>query len=746
MNNHHAISIRLFAFACLCLFAHGSSSLGYAGDRPPQPAAAVDTGVVLWMWLAWAGIIFFAMLMAILMLVRRLKKTSNALQAEKHRHFMSTEKAIRNEALVNEIYNSTNDIFFFHDLDGNMKDVNAAGLRETGYTRDQWQRLNIRDMVPEYLKPECDRYLERIRKNETDRGYMKIHTPAGAHMLLEYNNSLIKDAYGRPTGVRGIARNVTEQHNTRMALKKSEEKYRTILASIEDAYYEVDIAGNIIFFNNAMLRMFGYSPEELKGKNYRAFTVEKDKETIFKTFNHVFQTGKPVKAFDWQFIRKDNTVCHVETSVSLNLDKNNDPIGFFGIMRDLTPRLEGEKRRQELEAQLHQSQKLESIGTLAGGIAHDFNNILFPLIGYTEMTMDELPEDSPLRDNLDKVMKSANRAKAMIQQILAFSRQSKDEFAESVQITPVVRETVKLLRSTFPSTITVEETIAKDIGMVSIDVPRLHQVIMNLCTNALHAVADNPSGRIEITAEQVHITENDAGRFPNLTAGDYVKIRIADNGEGIDPEIAGKIFEPYFTTKPHNKGTGLGLSVSYGIVKNAGGIIQVNSAPGKGAQFDVFLPVAEKPMGVPVKSEGFFQPPPTGTETVLLVDDEHRIAELEQHMIESLGYRVFSRTSSIEALAAFKNNPHKFDIVVTDQTMPNMTGIELAKAILAIRPGIPVIICTGFSEKVTAEKIERVGIKALLTKPIPKIDMAIALRNALDAATPKNPGTNPANE
>ncbi len=696
--------------------------------------------------MAWAGIIFFAMLMAILMLLRRHRKTANALQAEKQRHFMSTEKAIRNEALINEIYSSTNDVFFFHDLGGNMKDVNAAGLRETGYTLDQWRRLNIRDMVPEHLQHECDRYLERIRKNETDRGYMKIRTPAGAHMLLEYNNSLIKDAYGRPTGVRGIARNITEQHNTRIALKKSEEKYRTILASIEDAYYEVDIAGNITFFNNAMLRMFGYSPEELKGKNYRAFTVEKDKETIFKTFNHVYQTGKPVKAFDWQFIRKDNTVCHVETSVSLNRDKNGNPIGFFGIMRDLTPRLEGEKRRRELEAQLHQSQKLESIGTLAGGIAHDFNNILFPLIGYTEMTMDELPEDSPLRDNLDKVMKSAKRAKAMIQQILAFSRQGAEEFAEPVQIAFVIRETVKLLRSTFPSTITVEETIAKDIGMVSIDVPRLHQVMMNLCTNALHAVADNPSGRIEITAEQVHITGNNAGRFTNLTTGDYVRIRVADNGEGIDPEIAEKIFEPYFTTKPQNKGTGLGLSVSYGIVKNAGGIIQVNSAPGMGAQFDVFLPVAEKPVGVPVKSEGFFQPPPTGTETVLLVDDEHRVAELEQHMIESLGYRVFSRTSSIEALAAFKNNPHKFDIIVTDQTMPNMTGIELAKAILAIRPDIPVIICTGFSEKVTAEKIERVGIKALLTKPIPKIDMAVALRNALDEATAKNPETNPANE
>ncbi len=683
-------------------------------------------------WLTGTGIAFFCLLMAIILLTARLRKKTKALQDEKQRHFITAEKASRNERLVKEIYDNTNDVFFFHDLDGNLKDVNTTGMRESGYTLEQWKRLNIKDLVVERLKYECNLYLDRIRKNGEDRGYMMICTKSGGEILLEYNNSLVKDPYGRPMGIRGIARNITEQHNTRNALKKSEEKYRTILDSIEDAYYEVDLAGTITFFNSAAINMLGYSAEELKGKKYRELVHDKDKKTMTETFNYVHRTGKPVKASDWRFIKADQTVCHVEASVARNLYRNNTPIGFLGIIRDVTDRFEGDKRRRELEAQLHQSQKLESIGTLAGGIAHDFNNILFPIIGYTEMTMEELPKDSPLQENLQKVMKSASRAKAMVQQILAFSRQRSEEFDEPVQISPFIKEIIKLLRNTFPSTIVIEEKIAAETGRVSINLSSFRQVLMNLCINALHAMEEQPSGKLTITVEPLRITKTDTVKYQNLTTGEYISIRVADTGEGIPPESMGKIFEPYFTTKPQEKGTGLGLSVSYGIIKNADGIITVDSTPGKGAQFNIFLPIEDEQQPVPVEQKEFFTPLPTGNERILLVDDEHRIVELEKQMIESLGYKVFPRTSSIEALEAFKYDPHKFDIVITDQTMPNMTGKELAKEILDIRPDIPVIICTGFSEKVTLEKIKTIGIKAILTKPIPKNDMAVTLRRVLD--------------
>jgi two-component system, cell cycle sensor histidine kinase and response regulator CckA len=543
---------------------------------------------------------------------------------------------------------------------------------------------------------------------------------------------------GRTLGDR-IRRRVTgevdaQEFDARQVLTASEEKYRTILDTIEDGYYEVDLAGNIKQYNKAMVRMLQYSAGELTGKNYLEFVDAEDKRTIFKTFNQVYRTGNPVKVFDWRLIRKNNILCHVETSVSLNLDKNNVPTGFSGIVRDLTDRHEGEKRRKELEAQLHQSQKLESLGTLAGGIAHDLNNILFPMIGYTEMTLEELPANSPLRDNLDKVMKSANRAKAMIQQILAFGRQRSDEYAEPVQIEPVITETVDFLQNSFPSTISIEKKIAGSIGKVSINASGFHQVIMNLCTNALHAMEDQPSGRLEITVEQRHMTESDIAPYRDLMVGDYVRICVADNGKGISPDAAGKIFEPYFTTKTQDKGTGLGLSVSYGIIKNAGGIITVNSVPGVGSNFEIFLPVADCHASIPIKREDFYLPLPTGTETVLLVDDEHRIVELEKQMIESLGYTVIPRTSSIEALAAFRHDPSRFDIVITDQTMPNMNGIEFSKTILDIRPDIPVIICTGFSEKVTMEKIDAMGIKGILPKPIPKSELAVMIRRVLDGS------------
>ncbi len=672
------------------------------------------------------------MFLAILILASRLTKKSQELITEKQHHFVTTEKAKYAERLNHEIYNNTNDYIFFHDLHGNFREVNAAAIRETGYSEEQWKRLNMRDLVPEHLKDQCALYLDRIRKNGTDRGYMQIQVPARERMILEYNNSIVKNESGETIGVRGIARNITDQQNTRNALEKSEEKYRTILNSIEDAYYEVDLKGTITFFNNAMPRLLGYPNEELTGKNYREFIDKKDVKAIVETFIYVYHTGTALKAFNWKLIKKDKTVCHVETSVSLNLGKDKQVVGFLGIIRDITARLEGEERRKELEAQLHHSHKLESIGTLAGGIAHDFNNILFPIIGYTEMTMEELPMDSPLRDNLDKVMKSVSRAKAMVQQILAFSRQSSDQFTEPVRIESIIRETTKFLKKTFPATIEIEEKIPAETGKVSINLSKLYQVIINLCTNALHAMEDQPTGKLEITIEQIGVTEKGKTEYQNISPGEYLRIRVADNGKGIAPEDMGKIFEPYFTTKSQDKGTGLGLSVSYGIVKNAGGLITVKSALSKGSCFDVFLPVVDEHEIMSRESADFFSPLPTGSEHILLVDDEHRIVELEKQMIENLGYRVFSRTSSIEAFEAFRYDPYRFDLVITDQTMPNMTGMELANKMLTMRPDLPIIICTGFSEKVTPEKIMAIGIKAFLTKPIPKTDMAFTIRRVLD--------------
>ncbi|MGM0452829.1 MAG: PAS domain-containing hybrid sensor histidine kinase/response regulator [Thermodesulfobacteriota bacterium] len=711
-----------------------------AVQSPSQKARqAVFRKTVIPTWMKWGWMLAAALLLLLLLaavaLNARLRKKTRQLEDEMHRHKATAEQARRNEKIMADIFNNLNDHLFFHDMDGHFKSVNAQAIKESGYSAQEWLQLNLRDLVPHKRRPEVDAYLARMKNRGTDRGYMQFITKRGHRLVIEYNNSLVYDQNGQPTGVRGIARNITETLNTRKALKQSEAKYRSILDSIEDGYYEVDLSGNIRFFNHSLLRIFGYTDAEIRGTNYRHVVAEPDRKTIFQTFNYVYRTGKPVKTFNWRLLRKDGGVRFVETSVSPNLDDDGNPSGFRGIVRDITKRRRAEQKHRELEAQLQHAQKMESLGTLAGGIAHDFNNILFPLIGYTEMAIEDLPENDTIRENLEQVLQSAERAKALVQQILTFSRQSREHVNEPVLIEPIVKETIKLLQNTVPATIAIETDIAAKAGRVMIHPAQVHQVIMNLCTNAVHAMENQSSGVLRVSVKTVHIAQKDKPVHPDLTPGPYVCISVADTGNGIEPGVVEKIFEPYFTTKPQEKGTGLGLSVSYGIVKNADGVIAVDSPAGEGARFDVYLPVAAEsaPASEPAGHKG---PLPTGREEVLLVDDEYRIVELEKQIIESLGYRVCPRTSSIEALEAFRHNPDRFDIVLTDQTMPNMTGMELARALLKIRADIPIILCTGYSEQVTPEKIENIGIATVMMKPISKKDIAFTLRQTIDKDLP----------
>lgn len=623
-----------------------------------------------------------------------------------------------------------NDSVFFHDLAGNFYEVNAAGQRDSDYTEEELKRMNLRDLVPEPYTAQVDDYLERVRKKGTDRGYMRAVNKQGRHMILEYNSTLIYDEKGAPAGVRGILRNMTEQYHIQRELKRSEKRYRTILETIEDGYYEVDLAGNYQFLNNAALRMLGYEWEELDGENYKKLIAKEDVQAVFETFNYVYRTGNPVKAFNWRSVCKNGTICHMETSVSLRSDDHGNPVGFQGIIRDISERIEARKKTKQLEAQLQQAQKMESIGTLAGGIAHDFNNILFPIIGYTELAMQELPDKGRPYQNLEKVLKAAERAKGLIRQILAFSRQGSDQIQEPAFVQPIIKETVKLLKNTIPASIDIRAKIGKEAGPVMLPPARIHQVIMNLCTNAYQAMEEMETGQLKVELDQVSVNEENAYRHHHLSPGAYVRIRVSDTGCGIPSGILDKIFDPYFTTKSQDKGTGLGLSVSYGIVKNAGGHIAAGSLPGKGSRFDVYLPVQEQ-AAQGAESIDHSGPLPRGSEHVLLVDDEQRILELVQITLESLGYRVTPRTSSVEALEAFRHQPDRFDLLLTDQAMPNMSGVELTKAVRRVRGRLPVILCTGYSEKITRQKLQSLGIDALLLKPISKTDLAVTIRRVL---------------
>jgi len=370
---------------------------------------------------------------------------------------------------------------------------------------------------------------------------------------------------------------------------------------------------------------------------------------------------------------------------------------------------------------------MEAIGTLAGGIAHDFNNILSPIIGYAEMMFENAPEGSDLRKSLNEVLRSSMRARDLVQQILTFSRQGEKEL-KPLKMQIIVREVLKLVRSSIPSTITIKPHIDKNCGMVIADPTNIHQIAMNLITNAYHAMEEN-GGTLTITLSEVNISIEDLNRF-DLNPGTFVCFSISDTGHGIEKHVLNRIFEPYFTTKTEGKGTGLGLSVVHGIVKSYKGDIRVCSEPGKGSVFNVYLPVIHSKREETTNTD--HRSVQGGNEHILLVDDEAVILEMEKLMLERLGYQVTMRTSSVEALEVFRLSSNQFDLVITDMTMPNMTGEKLACEIKKIRREIPVIVCTGFSEKMSPERAKSLGIDGFLMKPIIRNDLTQKIRTVLD--------------
>lgn len=381
---------------------------------------------------------------------------------------------------------------------------------------------------------------------------------------------------------------------------------------------------------------------------------------------------------------------------------------------------------QKTQRQLLQIQKMESIGTLAGGIAHDFNNLLAAILGFTELSLLDIPAESKAHEDMSQVLTAGKRAKALVSQILAFSRQANGK-PKPIQIAPIAKEAIKLLRATLPSTIEIRQNISQHTGTVNADTTQIHQCLMNLCTNALQAMDDR--GVLEISLINVELDEKFCAGIEDLTAGSYVRLTVRDTGRGMDKKTLKRIFDPFFTTKKPGKGTGMGLSVVHGIIKSHEGHITVQSEPGVGTTFQIYLPALESIAKVRDEIE---RPVQGGTESILFVDDEAMVAEMGMQTLTRLGYSVTTRTSSIEALELFRVKPDEFDIVITDQTMPNMTGADLSVEILRIRPDIPIILCTGFSHTISLEKARALGIHEFVMKPVVGAELGQTVRQVLD--------------
>ena len=386
-----------------------------------------------------------------------------------------------------------------------------------------------------------------------------------------------------------------------------------------------------------------------------------------------------------------------------------------------------EKERKTIEVQLQQSQKMEAIGTFAGGIAHDFNNILFPIIGYTEMAIEDLAERAETRNNLQQVLMAASRAKDLVKQILTFSRMS-DQEKKPLRIQPVLKEVLKLIRASLPTTIQMHSSINRNCGAILANPTEIHQVLMNLCSNAYHSMREK-GGVLEVILDETRLSKKELASYPGRDPGAYLKLTVIDTGTGMSDIVKQQIFNPYFTTKESGEGTGLGLSVVHGIISEHNGFIKVETEPGSGTKFEVFLPRIETLDEA--KDQQLTDTVPAGKERILLVDDEFQIVKIIHQMLETLGYKVTPRTSSVEAFEAFRSNPERFDLLITDMTMPNMTGVELSKEIMRIRPDLPIILCTGFSELITEEKAKAIGIRELVMKPVVKKELAETIRKVL---------------
>ena len=604
-------------------------------------------------------------------------------------------------------------------LEGRFLQVNLSLCRMLGYSMQELLETDFQSIShPDdlQLSEKCMRQMleGEVYSVQFEKRY--IHK-SGHLVWVQLAASLLADSQGKPLYFITQVEDITQR-------KEAEQKLALLAAALEQTVESIAIIrtnGKIEYVNPAFERINGYKREEILGKDFRdlksAHQDDFSYERVWKLLaRSEVWTGRTMQR------HKNGTLSEVETTISPIRNEMNVVTHYVAIERDVT-------HERQMERQLRQAQKMEAIGTLAGGIAHDFNNILGAIIGYTEMALLKTPSENNVRRNLEQVLKAGDRAKELVKQILTFSRQ-KDEGFKPLQVGIIVKEVLKLMRASLPTTIEICQDIPNTSSLIWADPTQIHQVLMNLCTNAAHAMREK-RGVLHVSLRDVELDSEAVIRYAGMNPGSYVRLTVQDTGHGMSPAVLARAFDPFFTTKCPGEGTGMGLAVVHGIVQSHRGSIHVDSEEGRGTTFHVFLPKFKNKVSNEMGPG--FNVLPRGNERILLVDDEAALADTVRQMLEHLGYNVLASTSSQKALEIFRANPDSFDLLITDHTMSRLTGIELAKEVVRIRPGFPIILCSGLGETIFSENIVKSGIREFLTKPMFMGDLATAVRRALQS-------------
>ena len=623
------------------------------------------------------------------------------------------------------IINASMELITMIDRDYIHITANEAYCRAFGKTRSTIEGKNVRMVWGSEIFKVLKQKLAQCFSGEINDPFWEFTGRDQRFYRMTFNAYL--DTQKQVTHAVIVTHDITSKKDSEDALRNSEERFRATFEQAAVGMGLIQRNYHIIKLNRCFCEILGYSGDDLQGISIFDLIFQKDLDA--PEYQKLVSGEINSFSMEARYIRKDRSIVWGNTTATLVRNARDEPKYFIILFEDITKLKTTEQTKRNLETQLQHSQKIQAIGTLAGGIAHDFNNILTPIMVNTEMSLMDVPQEGHLHDQINAILKAARRAKDLVKQILTFSRQNEIE-GEPLEVQLIIKEVLKLMSATLPSNIEIHPLYYPLIGSgyVKVDPTKIHQILMNLCTNAAHAMSKG--GVLEVSLSDTYLDQRSDTSLAELNQGHYIILKVTDTGHGMTSHIMERIFDPYFTTKVKDEGTGLGLAVLHGIVTGYGGTIRVSSKPGQGSVFTIFLPEIQKSEhGKCAQMQAAI---PKGKEKILFVDDDAAVLESVPKMLQRLGYQVLAAQDPQEALHRFKAEYEDFDLIITDYGMPKMNGVMFSRQALSICPGIPIILCSGFADKISTPEIKAAGIVEFIMKPVVMSEIALSIRRAIE--------------